>query len=335
MSKPPRNITRNQLAEFLPDSRAIKAFERLLTQVNETIPENTETLTRLVQEAFIDAAIADAKANQAIAALNRIASALEQLALAPQQPTASNVGLDRLAFAPVYPPVTYSFDNLAPPVQMGTIAQQNSDNVKVAGGSINGTSIGATAQSTGKFTTIETAGNAGIGIAPTTNAKSRAGGNSTGGAVQFNYRAQSVAQSDVTSIFIGFSTALSTTASAFTCGTIQQYRAEDCTKGSGSTISNQVGYRCEDLTVGTANYGYQSNVSAGANKWNFYASGTAPNFFNGGVQIGTTTLMSSTVALSNGSAAGVGTLANAPVSGNPTKWIPINDNGTTRYIPTW
>jgi hypothetical protein len=25
----------------------------------------------------------------------------------------------------------------------------------------------------------------------------------------------------------------------------------------------------------------------------------------------------------------------APASTNPTKWIPVNDNGTTRYIPAW
>lgn len=48
-----------------------------------------------------------------------------------------------------------------------------------------------------------------------------------------------------------------------------------------------------------------------------------------------TTLMASSVALTNGAAAQTGTLTNAPAAGNPTKWIPINDNGTTRYIPAW
>lgn len=47
------------------------------------------------------------------------------------------------------------------------------------------------------------------------------------------------------------------------------------------------------------------------------------------------TLMNSTTAFADGSAAALGTLLNAPVAGNPTKWIPINDNGTTRYIPAW
>lgn len=39
--------------------------------------------------------------------------------------------------------------------------------------------------------------------------------------------------------------------------------------------------------------------------------------------------------LSNGAAANAGTLTNAPAVGNPTKWIPIDDNGTTRYLPAW
>jgi hypothetical protein len=41
------------------------------------------------------------------------------------------------------------------------------------------------------------------------------------------------------------------------------------------------------------------------------------------------------VAYTNNSAAAAGTLTNAPVAGNPTKWIPINDNGTIRNIPAW
>jgi hypothetical protein len=46
-------------------------------------------------------------------------------------------------------------------------------------------------------------------------------------------------------------------------------------------------------------------------------------------------LVDSSVNLTNGAAAAAGTLLNAPVAGNPTKWIPIDDNGTTRYIPAW
>jgi len=40
-------------------------------------------------------------------------------------------------------------------------------------------------------------------------------------------------------------------------------------------------------------------------------------------------------AFTNGAAAQVATMTNGPAAGNPTKWIPIDDNGVTRYIPAW
>jgi len=46
-------------------------------------------------------------------------------------------------------------------------------------------------------------------------------------------------------------------------------------------------------------------------------------------------LLKSAVAMNNGAAAAAGTLLNAPVAGNPTKWVPFDDNGTLRYFPAW
>jgi hypothetical protein len=50
---------------------------------------------------------------------------------------------------------------------------------------------------------------------------------------------------------------------------------------------------------------------------------------------GTTPVLTTTASITSGAGSGAGTLTNAPTAGNPTKWIPINDNGTTRYIPAW
>jgi len=47
------------------------------------------------------------------------------------------------------------------------------------------------------------------------------------------------------------------------------------------------------------------------------------------------TLIATSVPLSDGAAAALGTLTNAPSAGNPTKWVAIDDNGTSRYIPAW
>lgn len=46
-------------------------------------------------------------------------------------------------------------------------------------------------------------------------------------------------------------------------------------------------------------------------------------------------LMRTKTSWSTGAGASTGTLTNAPAVGNPTKWIPVDDNGTTRYIPAW
>ena len=58
-------------------------------------------------------------------------------------------------------------------------------------------------------------------------------------------------------------------------------------------------------------------------------------YLAGKIVTGSTTLHETSVALTNGAAAATGTLTNAPAAGNPTKWFPINDNGTTRYVPAW
>lgn len=81
----------------------------------------------------------------------------------------------------------------------------------------------------------------------------------------------------------------------------------------------------------------------------YAGAGSASNTFNIGafggsaisigvtglITVPSTTLLASSVALTNGAAAQIATMTNGPTAGNPTKWVPINDNGTTRYIPAW
>lgn len=55
----------------------------------------------------------------------------------------------------------------------------------------------------------------------------------------------------------------------------------------------------------------------------------------GALRVNASTMIATATNFSNGAAAATGTLTNAPTAGNPTKWIPVVDNGTTRYIPAW
>ncbi len=61
---------------------------------------------------------------------------------------------------------------------------------------------------------------------------------------------------------------------------------------NSATITNQYGFEVSsDFTRGVNNYGFFSNVPSGSNRWNFYAGGTAPNFFQGIVYFGQTSLI--------------------------------------------
>lgn len=55
------------------------------------------------------------------------------------------------------------FVDLAPQPQLGTISPQNYDNVTITGGHIDGTPIGDTTTSSGKFTTLNATGGIGGG----------------------------------------------------------------------------------------------------------------------------------------------------------------------------
>lgn len=79
-----------------------------------------------------------------------------------------------------------------------------------------------------------------------------------------------------------------TAAGAYTLPTLDCFEAQFNTKGASSVITNLIGYRADASLGGVATngFGFQSNVAAASNQWNFYAAGTAPNFFQGKVGVG-------------------------------------------------
>jgi hypothetical protein len=121
-----------------------------------------------------------------------------------------------------------------------------------------------------------------------------------------------------------------------------------------------------NTTVGYPAFGYNIESGNAGNTWRFtgadnaiwfqfvgnqlnlYGSTGAPaaggiiaklalmTVSNGGrVLAGNALPFGSLVAVTNGAAAAAGTLGNAPVAGNPTRWMPFDDAGVTRYIPMW
>jgi hypothetical protein len=76
----------------------------------------------------------------------------------------------------------------------------------------------------------------------------------------------------------------------YTISNIYSYFATQGTFDADSTVTNQYGFLAQStLTGATNNYGFHSSIASGANRWNFYAAGTAANYFAGNTAIGTTT----------------------------------------------
>lgn len=95
MIEGPFKITRNELAEFLPSQRAIRAFEQLFA----LIPSSLNDSATVIEEVSTNAQSADSKAVQALSAIDRLANAVELLALAPNS-------IPAFPQADIAPPVT-------------------------------------------------------------------------------------------------------------------------------------------------------------------------------------------------------------------------------------
>lgn len=104
-------------------------------------------------------------------------------------------------------------------------------------------------------------------------------------ATAYDFYANSVMQSTVTTTGIGYRSAIGTLAASFTMTTLDEFLAQDGAKGAGSTITNNHGFNCLALTNGTNNYCFRGQTAAGANNYNLYMDGTAKNYMAGALQV--------------------------------------------------
>ena len=90
--------------------------------------------------------------------------------------------------------------------------------------------------------------------------------------------------SNVTNNAIGIQSRLATATDSFNINTLTHFYALRSTIGAGSTITNQIGfYATNSITGATNNYGFRSDINVAAGRWNFYAAGSASNYFAGNV----------------------------------------------------
>lgn len=122
-------------------------------------------------------------------------------------------------------------------------------------------------------------------------------------------------QSDVTATSFGFRSSPTTQATTFTLGELSHFAAFPQTFGAGSTVTNQYGFNVfSTLTGATNNYGFYSNIAAGTGRWNFYANGSATNFFGGNTVISVNDNTNAALRITQ---TGVGNALVVEDSGNP------------------
>jgi len=83
MSENLYTLTRQQIAEFVKDQRTVRALERAVKQSNVLLPADVVTLTRLIEESFIEGANANTKGQQALDIIESIQESLKLIELAP------------------------------------------------------------------------------------------------------------------------------------------------------------------------------------------------------------------------------------------------------------
>ena len=151
----------------------------------------------------------------------------------------------------------------------------------------------STTSSTGTLTErmrIDSAGRLYLGTTSASAAGINNRWNLTGSVTTYGQINAGTIQSDVTSSVTGYYSNLSTAVSAFTLANLYHFRGEIGTLGAGSAVTNQYGFHIgSGFTEATNNYGFYGNIASGTGRYNFYAGGTADNYFAGNVGIGTTT----------------------------------------------
>lgn len=171
------------------------------------------------------------------------------------------------------------------------------------------------------------AGALGIGTSSLTGWSLNVRKNPTGSTSTIGVNSSGTVQSDVTGTHNCFTTfQIGTAAAAFTLGSLYHYSADQGTFGAGSTVTTQIGFHAgPNMTGAVNNFGFYGNVPLGANRWNFYAAGTAWNFFNG------TTLFGGQL-LENGTNLDIGGYKGTPANAqNGNYTLALTDNGKLIY----
>ena len=175
------------------------------------------------------------------------------------------------------------------------------------------------------------AGSLGIGSTSLATQNLRLNKQITGATAYYNFRNDSQIQADVTS-FAVYNYTFSSTAASTTINFVTLYEAGQGTFGAGSTITNQVGFYVQSSLIGaTNNFGFRASIASGTNRWNIYMDGTAINYLNGALLIGTTTDAGFKLDVS-GTIRGTSSITGAQFLASNTNGLSLSDNAVGGFL---
>lgn len=216
-------------------------------------------------------------------------------------------------------------------VTVADAASDTTTNVLLAGGATGDQAVLSDAGLTydASANTLSVAGGIGVGSSVSAGTLADLSKNMTGATSTRGVYITSVVQSDSTTLGHGFVSNLGTQNASFTVGELYHFVAGQGTKGASSTITNQIGFIAgSNLTGGTNNYAFFGNIAAASGRWNFYAAGSARNYFAGGVEV-----VAGATAMTTGFThipAAAGAPSGAPT--NPTGNVPMYYDTTNNHF---
>ena len=315
-SNDPRPVLRQELARVFKNQRVIRAFEKIFDLIP---PEFID------QQAQIDAinlisAVGASQSNAAIDAINQLTSAVERLAVAPVSPQQISDLVNLTSYPALDTTITVSWSGL----HTFTAGLNATGTIAVTGNITATTTIAATGAISGS--NLSAAGGA--------NPTALVGTAAVNGAATTFMRSDGAPALDqnIVPTWTGLHTHANNIvpSGARTLGV----NGNQWSVVYAGTIADSTNFEF----IGS--FGTTAQVSPGVN-WTAVRFGNAtsnPTYLFLGTSTpthGGNQLIQTSAALTNNAAAAAGTLLNAPVAGNPTKWIPINEKGPIPNPPTW
>ena len=326
-------LSRDEIAKITSTPRGIKFIESLAADVSQILPDAIAQALAAVAESQFSADSASAAASAARGIAERVAAAMEAVLHGPP-PAGPIADLDRQILG-LIPPFPTRAD-----LGLGKVEDIS---LSTWPGSTNITTLGTVTAGTWQAGVIAPL-YGGTGV--TSLALLTANPSASVGLTAVNGAASTFMRSDAAPALSQAITPVWTGPHAFSGSAFSDVTTTIRT-GSGTTgnfarlqLSENAGAgNLAAITAFGSAYGAGLSgalrVDTGGVERFRVSGGSYAMEINGALSVSSTTLLRTATSLSNGAAVATGTLTNAPAAGNPTKWVPINDAGITRYIPSW